>query len=90
MKTKCQKLYILHVYFFSRCVKSIHQKKCRCTLLTHFEKNSKCVMLVPNLTHFEKYLRSLTCIGKKSSEWNYSLSFFSLLQEEDVFLHPLI
>ena len=35
-------------------------------------------------------VRSLTCMGKKSSELNYSLSFFSLLQVEDVFLHPFI
>ena len=28
---------------------------------------------------------SLTCMEKKSSELNYSLSFFSLLQVEDVF-----
>ena len=30
-------------------------------------------------------VRSLTCMEKKSSELNYSLSFFSLLQVEDVF-----
>ena len=46
---------ILRVPFFSKFVKSLHQKKCRCTLLTHFAKKiSKCVMLVRNLTHFEK------------------------------------
>ena len=46
---------ILRINFFPKCVKSLHQKKCRCIVLTHFEKkNSKCVKLVPNLTHFEK------------------------------------
>ena len=29
---------LLRVYFFSKCVLSLHQKKCRCKLLTHFEK----------------------------------------------------
>ena len=30
---------LLRLYFFSKCVKSSHQKQCCCTLLTHFEKN---------------------------------------------------
>ena len=35
--------------------------------------------------HDTEKVRSLTCMEKKSSELNYSLSFFSLLQVEDVF-----
>ena len=35
-------------------------------------------------------VRSLTFMGKKSSEWNYSLSFFSPLQVENVFFILLL
>ena len=43
-----------------------------------------CWELNVNMFDTEK-VGSLTCMEKKSSELNYSLSFFSLLQVEDVF-----
>ena len=50
---------LLRVYTFSKCVKSIHEKKCWCTLLSLFEKKTfKVRYFVPNLTHFENSFHS--------------------------------
>ena len=50
---------ILRVEKISKCVKSLLEMECRCSLLMLFEFFfSKCVKLVAFLTHFEKKIQN--------------------------------
>ena len=73
MKTKYQKLYF--TILFSKYVKSLHQKKSRCTLLTHFNKIFKVRYVGPKYNELWKHF--LKCVDLVPNFTHFEKSFQS-------------
>ena len=71
MRTKCQKFYFVDIFFFKVRLKFASKVMLMYTLNTLWKIISKCVKLVPNLTHFENFFKVRWYGPKFNALWKF-------------------